>query len=125
MAKSIKFHCVTCKKLEKKAEEQAKSKLPERRNNCLDISADYSAQKFMMVLRRFVAIRCYPKQIISDNGTQLVAANEELISITNSWDWDKLAEFGATEGMQWKFTPADAPWYNGVSESLISRSREH
>ena len=36
-----------------------------------------------------------------------------------SWDWDELAAFGATKGMEWKFVPADAPWQNGASEALV------
>ena len=40
-----------------------------------------------------------------------------------NWNWDNLQAFGATEGLQWKFTPADAPWYNGVSESLIKSAK--
>ena len=53
--------------------------------NCLttravhvDISSDYSTQKFLMVWRRFVSIRGYPSKLYSDNGPQLVSANEEL-----------------------------------------------
>lgn len=32
-----------------------------------------------------------------------------------AWDWDKLNAFGATQGMQWAFISADAPWQNGIS----------
>lgn len=35
------------------------------------------------------------------------------------WDWDKLKGFGVTEGFEWIFTSADAPWQNGVTEGLI------
>lgn len=52
--------------------------------NCLstravhvDLAADYSTDKFLMVLRRFVSIRGYPSKLYSDNGPQLVAANDE------------------------------------------------
>ena len=48
----------------------------------LDIAADYSADKFLMVLRRFVSLHGYPSKLFSDNGTQLVAANKELSNIT-------------------------------------------
>ena len=33
--------------------------------------------------------------------------------------WNELEEFRVVEGFQWKFTPADAPWQNGISEALI------
>ena len=85
----------------------------------LDLAPDYSTEKFLMVLRRFVSLRGYPCNIYSDNGPQLVAANQELQRATKSWDWEKLKDFGVMEGFQWNFTPADAPWQNGTSESLI------
>ena len=85
----------------------------------VDLAPDYSTEKFLMVLRRFVSLRGYPKKLLSDNGPQLVAANEELKKVTQAWSWDELAEFGATEGLEWEFTPPDAPWRNGVTESLV------
>ncbi|XP_068674368.1 uncharacterized protein [Montipora foliosa] len=85
----------------------------------LDIAADYSTDKFLMVLRRFVSLHGYPSKLFSDNGTQLVAANKELSNITKNWDWNKLKGFGITEGFEWIFTSADAPWQNGVTEALI------
>ena len=85
----------------------------------LDIASDYSADKFLMVLRRFVPLHGYPCKLFSDNGTQLVAANKELSNITKNWDWNKLKGFGVTEGFEWIFTSADAPWQNGVTEALI------
>ena len=94
--------------------------------NCLstravhvDLAPNYSTEKFLMVLRRFVSLRGYPAKMISDNGTQLTAGNEELKKVVASWDWDELATFGATKGMEWNFFPADAPWQKGTLEALI------
>ena len=84
--------------------------------NCLstcavhvDLAADYSTNKFLMVLRRFVSIRGYPSKLYSDNGPQLVAANEELTNIMKGWNQEELQQFGVMEGFKWEFTPADAP----------------
>ena len=85
----------------------------------LDLAPDYSTETFLLVLRRFVSLRGYPAKLYSDNGPQLVAADKELKDITKNWNWDELLEFGVTEGLQWEFSPADAPWYNGTSEALI------
>ena len=85
----------------------------------LDIAADYSTDKFLMVLRRFVSLHGYPSKLLSDNGTQLVAANKELSNISKKWDWKHLKCFGVTEGFEWIFTSADAPWQNGITEALI------
>lgn len=84
--------------------------------NCLstravhvDLAADYSTNKFLMVLRRFVSIRGYPSKLYSDNGPQLVAANEELMNIVKGWNQEELQQFGVMEGFKWEFTLADAP----------------
>ena len=66
----------------------------------LDLTADYSTEKFLMVLRRFVSLRGYPFKLYSDNGPQLVAANKELKSVTKGWDWEELKAFGNMEGFQ-------------------------
>ena len=73
----------------------------------------------MMVLRRFVSLRGYSSRMYSDNGSQLFAASIELINVTKNWDKKELEVFGVIEGFEWKFTPADAPWQNGISEALV------
>ena len=162
LVKSIKSKSVTCRKIEKKTNQQVMGQLPEERLipssawnstaidlfgpfkirdevkkrtfgkaygvifNCLssravhiDIAPDYSTETFLMVFRRFVSLRGYPTQLYSDNGPQLVSANNELINITKNFNQEQLQTFGVVEGFQWKFTPADAPWQNGISEALI------
>ena len=64
-------------------------------------------------------MRGYLATLISDIGTQLTAANEELQKVAKAWDWKELVAFGATKGLQWDFIPADAPWQNGTSEALV------
>ena len=72
-----------------------------------------------MLLRPFVSLGGYPAKMISDNGTQLTAANEEPKKVASFWDWDELTAFGATKGMEWKFLLADVPWQNGTSKALV------
>ncbi|PFX21216.1 hypothetical protein AWC38_SpisGene14299 [Stylophora pistillata] len=61
----------------------------------------------------------YPSESYSDSGAKLVAASQELENVTKSLDSEKLKSFGGMEGFEWNFTPADAPWQKGTSESLI------
>lgn len=76
-----------------------------------------------MVLRRFASIRGYPSKLYSDNGPQLVAANEELKIVIHGWNQEELKEFGVIKGFKWDFAPADAPWQNGVSKALVKSVR--
>ena len=90
----------------------------------IDLAEGYDVGSFLMVLRRFVSIRGYPRKMISDAGTQLVAAGKELRDVVHSWDWDGIHEFGKTSGMDWETTKsADAPWENGCSEALIRSTK--
>ncbi|CAG2234872.1 unnamed protein product [Mytilus edulis] len=58
--------------------------------------------------------------MISDSGSQLVAAGKELQQVVHKWDWEPIKSFGECKGMDWVTTKsADAPWENGVSESLV------
>ncbi|XP_068223879.1 uncharacterized protein [Palaemon carinicauda] len=151
MIKSVKFKCVTCRKLTKEIAGQVMGQLPLERLkpsppfaytaldlygpffirdtvkgrtkgkaygvifNCLstravhlDLIEGYSAKDFLDGLRRFVSLRGCPKEIYSDRGTQLTAAEKELRNATEIFK------------IKWIFNAsADAPWQNGVSESLI------
>ena len=74
---------------------------------------------FLQVLRRFFAIRGYPKCMRSDNGTQLVGAVAELRQMVKGLDAKKLREFSAERGMEWKFITPGAPHQNGCAEALV------
>ena len=100
--------------------------------NCLgtravhvDISPDYSTEKFLMALRRsrFVSIRGYPSKIYADNGSHLVAASEELNKMVKNLDQKSLQEYRCVERFQWVISSADAPWQNDVSETLIKSTK--
>ena len=85
----------------------------------IDISPDYSTQKLITLLRRFVALTGYPDKLYSDNGSQLVAASNELKCIIKGFDQEKLVKFGVDKGLTWEFAAPDGPWQNGCSEALI------
>lgn len=89
----------------------------------LDISCDYSTEAFMQVLRRFASFRGWPGKIISDQGTQLVGASNELKAIVASIDKHQVQQFCSEKNVVWEFTTADAPWMNGVTESLVKSAK--
>ena len=70
-------------------------------------------------MRRFASIRGWPRKVYSDNGTQLVAASKELRNALKDIEATTLKRFGVMHGMDWSFTPADAPWMNGVTEASV------
>ena len=95
--------------------------------NCLssravyvDVAEGYDTESFVLVLRRFVSLRGYPRKMRSDPGTQLVATGKELKQMIKGWNWQEIKSFGGSQGMEWEINKsADAPWENGCSEALI------
>ncbi|XP_033112733.1 uncharacterized protein LOC117113494 [Anneissia japonica] len=83
--------------------------------NCLvtrSVHLDLMTDSFLKVFRRFVSIRRYPNEIFSDCGSQRVAAKESIKG------------FGVRHGVEWTFSTPDAPWQNGLTESLIRRVKK-
>ncbi|CAG2217799.1 unnamed protein product [Mytilus edulis] len=52
----------------------------------VDLAEGYDTSSFIMTLRRFVTVRGYPRKMISDSGSQLVAAGKELQQVVHKWD---------------------------------------
>ncbi|VDK17567.1 unnamed protein product [Anisakis simplex] len=73
----------------------------------LEIAEDISTYGFMHCLRRFIARRGTPKDILSDNGTifKLMASALKLIPAAND--------------ITWSFITAFAPWKGGIYERLV------
>ena len=46
-------------------------------------------------------------------------ASKELKEVIKSIDKESLETLGTKQGLIWEFTPAEAPWMNGVTESLV------
>ena len=160
--RSIKFHCVECRRLDHTLEKQLMGQLPAYRLKpapawaytsldlfgpfdikgetnkrsrskgygviftCmlsravhLDIATSYDTEAFLLVLRRFIAIRGSPVKLWSDQGSQLQAANKEMQETMSNLNKKLIAEFGVVNKIDWDFGPPDAPWQNGCTEALI------
>ena len=85
----------------------------------LDLAVDYSTDGFLLVLRRFMALRGCPLKLRSDHGSKLVAADKELTQILAGHDLETLKSFGAANLFEWEFSSPDVPWQNGCAEALI------
>ena len=84
-----------------------------------ELAVDASAMELLQVLRRFFSIRGYPKLLLSDNGTQMVGADNELKLMIQGWDERQLKEFCANRQIEWKFITPLAPHQNGCSEAMV------
>ena len=78
----------------------------------------------VMGIERFVARRGIPSVIWSDNGTNFVATEKELLQNVLKWNHQSIAESMVKKGVNWKFNPPSAPHHGGVWERLV-RSFKH
>ena len=62
--------------------------------------------------------------MISDNGSQFVGAERELKEMLTGWDTEKLREFSAEDGLQWKFITPESPHQNGCAEALVKSCKQ-
>lgn len=87
----------------------------------LDMAKSLSAEDFLLVYRRFEAMNMRPKTIHSDNGTNFVRGEKELLAEIKQLcsNTNELHEHLENHGVIWKFQPPSAPHFGGAHESLI------
>ncbi|GFX95068.1 integrase catalytic domain-containing protein [Trichonephila clavipes] len=93
----------------------------------IELVSDLTSQAFIAVLKRFMARRGTCAKLFSDNGKNFVGASNEikkLLEIVRKPD-DKLANYLAAEGIEWKFIPVRSPNFGGLWEAAIKSCKYH
>ncbi|XP_068240885.1 uncharacterized protein [Palaemon carinicauda] len=120
--RSIKRGCTLCMKLDAKVEGQRMGHISDERmspcpafyHTAVDIFGHFQIKDNV---KKRTTGKAYG---VIFNCSQLVSASKELESDINNWNIHEITEFGAKEGLKWKFNrSADAAWQNGLSEALI------
>ena len=73
----------------------------------------------VMGIERFVARHGVPGVIWSDNGTNFIATEKELLNNVLKWNQQTLTDSLVKKGMKWKFNPPSAPHHECVWERLV------
>ncbi|GBN89459.1 hypothetical protein AVEN_97323-1, partial [Araneus ventricosus] len=81
----------------------------------LELTTSLTTESFLQSFRRYVARRGRPSVVYSDNGTNLVGANNLIKRI----NWETVAKYSTVNKIDWKFIPPFAPWWGGFWECLI------
>ena len=90
----------------------------------MEIAYGLDVDSFMRALSRMVDGRGLPEEIISDNGTNFVGANKELLEITGKLLKDtNLKSLVTGKGIKWKFNPPYAPHFGGVFKTMIKAAK--
>ena len=95
----------------------------------LELVTDLTSAAFIAALRRFIARRGKPSIIWSDHGTNFVGAAREIrelyIGLRDQGMQQTISNFCASEGVQWKFTPEQAPHFGGLWEAAVKSLKKH
>ena len=87
----------------------------------MEIAYGLDVDSFMRALSRVVDIRGLPEEIISNNGTNFVGANKELLGITGKLLKDtNLKSLVTSKGIN----PPYAPHFGGVFEMMIKAAKQ-
>ena len=85
-----------------------------------ELMNDFSAEQFLLCLRRFITRRGKLKQIISDNAPQFKLTKSK---IDEAWELATshldTQSYQCNEGIRWSFAVELAPWMGGFYECLI------
>ncbi|GFX55600.1 uncharacterized protein TNCV_268881 [Trichonephila clavipes] len=93
----------------------------------IELVSDLTSQAFIAALKRFMARRGKCAKLFSDNGKNFVGASNEvkkLLEVVRNPD-EKLANYLAAEGIEWKFIPARSPNFGSLWEAAINSCKYH
>ena len=87
----------------------------------LEMAYSLDVDSFLNALNRMINRRGVPEEILSDNGTNFVAANKELCELICK---DPKVQTNTTKkGIKWIFNPPYAPHFGGVFEIMIKSAK--
>ncbi|XP_070550457.1 uncharacterized protein [Ptychodera flava] len=86
----------------------------------LELIKDMSAEQFLLCLRRFIARRGTPEQIISDNAPQFKLAKSVLDKVWMNVIMDHgVRKYVTDQGIKWQFIVELVSWMGGFYERLV------
>ena len=89
----------------------------------LEMAFGLDTSSFMNAFYRMVNRRGLPIEVLSDNGTNFVEANRELLELVSALNEDQISNNVANHGIKWHFNPPLAPHFGGVHETMIKSAK--
>ncbi|XP_057367086.1 uncharacterized protein LOC130688116 [Daphnia carinata] len=92
----------------------------------LEVANGLSMEKFLLCFSRFVSLRRKPKVVYSDNGTNFVAAEQELRQALEELTskHDELPTVMACQQIEWHFSAPHGPHFGGVWERIVQSCKQ-
>ena len=89
----------------------------------LEMATSLDTGSFMNAFTRMTARRGWPNEMVSDNGSNFVAANREIRELVAELDQEQIRRTTANKGVEWYWNPPAAPHFGGVFESMIKAAK--
>ncbi|XP_072398091.1 uncharacterized protein [Diabrotica undecimpunctata] len=93
----------------------------------IELVCDLSKEYFLLALKRFVARRGMPSQVLIDNGSNFIAASNELCELGRflSQNENEISESCHKDNINWKFNPPYGPHFGGLWEAGVKSIKHH
>ncbi|XP_055932021.1 uncharacterized protein LOC129962299 [Argiope bruennichi] len=91
----------------------------------LELVSSMSTEAFLVALRRFIARRGHPTDVLSDNGSNFIGSDNYLKQLFKLVQDQSVQNFLTVRNISWKFIPSYAPNFGGVWESSIKLAKRH
>ena len=89
----------------------------------LEMVWSLESEGFLQALTRMAARRGWPRDMVSDNGTNFVGGNNELRELVNQIDKEKVESLTSNKGVNWHWNPPASPHFGGVFERMIKAAK--
>ena len=90
----------------------------------LEMSFGLDTDSFLKCFVRMASRRGYPQEIVSDQGTNFIGADQELRELLDGLDRDKIKDQTVSKGVKWFFNPPLTPHFGGVHEVMIKAAKK-
>ena len=91
--------------------------------------SDLTSEAFISALKRFISRRGMRSQILSDNGTNFVGANNYLKEVYKflaaKATQDQVMKFTTSQQIKWSFIPEHLPHFGGICEAAVKSAKFH
>lgn len=91
----------------------------------IELISDLSSDGFLSLLKRFVSRRGICTDIYSDNATNFVGVNNELIEQEEIFNTNKIKTYFNENQINWHFIPPRSPHFGGLWEAAVKSIKHH
>ena len=89
----------------------------------LEMAYGLDADSFLNAFSRMVNRREVPEEGASDNGTNFVIGERELIELVEALDKDEIHRSAADKGIKWHCNSLLSPHFGGIHESMVKSAK--